>query len=171
MRKEYLEIGRITGTHGIRGEMRFEAWCDDAAFLKSFKNLYFKADETGRVKVLSCRQHGNVMLLSLEGIYSVEDAAANRNKTLYIKRADAKVKKDDWFIEELIGSEVIDVDDNTVSYGVISNVSQTGANDVWHIKKDDKEVLIPAIKEVVKKVDIDNEKVYIRPLRGLFDDI
>lgn len=170
MHKEYLEIGKITGTHGIRGEMRFDAWCDDAAFLKSFKYLYFEANETGKVKILSCRQHGNIILLSLEGICSIEDAAEKRNKILYIKRSDAKIKKGDWFIEELIGNEVIDADDAAVCYGVISYVSQTGANDVWHIKKGEKEVLIPAIKEVVKRVDIDKGRIYIRPLRGMFDD-
>lgn len=170
MKKEYLEIGKVTGTHGIRGEMRFEPWCDSVSFLKRFKKLYFGSDGTGEAKVISIRPHGRIALLSLEGVYSAEDAAANRNKVLYVKRADAKLNKGDWFIQELIGCEVFDFDDNAVFYGILSDVTQTGANDVWHINSDGKETLVPAIKDVVQKVDIDGGKVYIRPLRGLFDE-
>lgn len=170
MQKEYLEIGKITGTHGIRGEMRFEPWCDGVHFIKKFPCLYFGSDGTGKVKVTSCRAHGKIVLISLEGVCGVEDAAANRNRVLYIKRADAKLNKGDWFVQELKGLQVVDFDDNSVVYGTLTDVSRTGANDVWHIGRDGKETLIPAIKDVVKKVDIDGGKVYIRPLRGLFDD-
>ena len=169
MRKEYLEAGKIVGTHGVRGELRFELWCDAAIFLKKFKTLYFGADGTGGIALLSCRAHGNVALIKLEGIDTVADAAANRNRVLYIRRADARLNPGDYFIQELIGCTVTDADTGKL-YGVISDVSQTGANDVWHIVKDGKETLIPAIRDVVAGVDVDTGKVVIRPLKGLFDD-
>ncbi len=170
MKKEYLEIGKIVGTHGVRGELRFELWCDDIFFLEKIENLYFNNDGTGKIEKKSLRQHGKAALLSLYGVDSIEDAASLRNKLLYIKRSDADIKEGTWFIQELIGSTVIDYDNNDIIYGAISEVSQTGANDVWYIKKGEKTTLIPAINQVVKKVDIDNAKVYIRPLRGLFDE-
>ena len=107
--------------------------------------------------------------MRLEGVNTVEDAAANRNKILYVRRAEVHLKPGDYFIQELIGCEVFDADDGRL-YGLISDVSQTGANDVWHIAKEGAEVLVPAIKDVVESVDIDAGKVLIRPLRGLFDD-
>lgn len=170
MKKDYLEIGKIIGTHGVKGELRFLLWCDDISFLKEFNTLYFNSDGTEKVNIVSLRQHGKVALLSLNGINSIEAAAALRNKILYIKRSDANIEDGGWFIQELIGNTVIDYDNENIIYGTISEVSQTGANDVWHIKKGEKVTLIPAIEQVVKKVDIDGAKVYIRPLRGLFDE-
>ncbi len=169
MRKEFLEAGRIVGTHGVRGELRFELWCDGAEFLKKFKTVYLDADGNNATPLLSCRAHGNIALICLEGIDNVETAAANRNRVLYIRRADARLSQGDYFIQELKGCTVLDADDRRL-YGIVSDVSQTGANDVWHVEKDGKEVLIPAIKDVVVSVDVGVGEVLIRPLRGLFDD-
>ena len=79
-------------------------------------------------------------------------------------------KEKTWFIQELIDCTVIDADDENRTYGVISDVSQTGANDVWHIKKEDKEYLIPAIPSVVVSTDVVEGVVKIRPLKGIFED-
>ena len=90
---------------------------------------------------------------------------------LYIKRADAKLPEGTWFIEELIGCDVLDADDNDKKYGVLTDVTSTGANDVWYVTDDEKnEYLLPAIKDVVIKVDVAEGKAYIRPLKGIFDD-
>lgn len=170
MIKEYLELGQIVGTHGIRGELRVNPWCDSPEFAKKFKTLYF--DKLGKlsVRVCSCRPHGNVILLSLEGIDTFEKAEAMKNRMLYLKRSDAKLPEGTWFIEELLGCSVFDADDPAVLYGELTDISSTGANDVWYITKDKKEYLIPAIKDVVIKTDVENNAVYIRPLKGIFDD-
>lgn len=170
MIKDYLELGQIVGIHGIRGEMRINPWCDSPDFARGFKTVYFTADENNPVKVLACRPHGNIILMKLDGIDTVEKAEKLRNKVLYIRRADANLKDGVWFIEELIGCDVFDVDNNTL-YGKITDVSETGANDVWHITNDEgKEFLIPSIKEVVIEVDVKENFVRIRPLKGIFDD-
>lgn len=170
MIKEYLELGKIVGTHGIRGELRVNPLCDTPEFAKRFKTLYYDSKGDKPIKVISSRPHGNIILMKLEGIESIEQAEKLRNKILYLKREDAALPDGSWFIAELIGCEVIDADDGK-KYGTLTDVSETGANDVWYIT-DDKgdEYLIPAIKEVVINADVADNKVYIRPLKGIFED-
>jgi 16S rRNA processing protein RimM len=171
MIKEYLEIGQVGTTHGVRGEVRLNPWCDGPEFVKKFKTLY--RDDRGQqpLKVVACRPHGNVAVVKLEGVDTVEQAQKLKNTVLYMKRADVNLPKGKWFISELIDCRVIDADDDTVEYGVITDVDSGLANDVWYIKTDDgNEVLIPAIKDVVINCDVENNRVYIRPLRGLFDE-
>lgn len=171
MLKEFLEIGQIVGTHGVRGEMRVNPWTDSPEFVRQFKTLYFDAKGEKSIKVISSRPHGNVVLIKLDGIDTVEDASAMRNKVLFMRRADAKLDEGTYFISELVGCEVFDSDDETICYGTITAVSETGANDVWHITdKDKKEFLIPAIPSVVINTDIVANKVIIKPLKGIFDD-
>jgi 16S rRNA processing protein RimM len=171
MIKEFLAVGQIVGTHGVRGEMRVNPWADSPDFLKQFKTLYYDAEGKESVKVISARSHGNIVLMKLDGIDTVESASAMRNKRLYMRRADAKLDDGVYFIEELIGCEVFDADDENKRYGKISDVSETGANDVWHIKADDgKEYLIPAVPSFVIETDVEKNRVLIRPMKGIFDD-
>ena len=170
MIKEYLEIGQIVGTHGVRGEIRLNPWCDSPEFVRQFKTLYFDAHGNKSVKVVSSRVHGNVALLKLDGVDSVESASTLRNKILFMKRADAKIDDGSYFIAERVDCRVIDADDESVEYGVLSDVSETGANDVWHIKKDGREYLLPAIPQVVCDVDVKDGIIKLRPLKGIFDD-
>jgi 16S rRNA processing protein RimM len=170
MKKDYLELGQIVGTHGIKGEIRVNPWCDSPAFAKGFKTVYFDKNGTQPVKVTACRSHGNVILMKLEGINSINDAEIMKNRMLFIKRDDANLPDGTWFIEELIGCDVYDTDNGTL-YGKITDVSPTGANDVWHITdvKDD-EYLIPSIKDVVIEVNVEENYVKIRPMKGIFDN-
>lgn len=170
MIKEYLELGQIVGTHGIKGEIRINPWCDSPEFAKRFKVVYFDKTGSKSCKIVSQRPHGNIILMKLEGYNSIEESELLKNKMLYIKRADAKLDDGVWFIEELIGCEVFDHLSGKC-YGKITDISQTGANDVWHItdSKND-EYLIPAIKDVIISVDVAAEKVVINPMRGIFDD-
>lgn len=170
MKKDYLEVGEVVGTHGVRGEMRVNPWCDAPSFLKKFKKLYLDEKGTKSLDIKSAREHGNVALVVADGIDTVEKAQAMRGKVLYIKRDDAKLQKGNYFIAELIDCTVYDADDESIVYGIITDVSETGANDVWHITKDNKEYLIPAIKDVVISVDVEEGIVKIRPLKGIFDD-
>lgn len=170
MLKQFLETGQIVSTHGIKGEVRFNPWCDSPEFMKRFRTLYFDKNGEKAVKVTACRPHGNIVILKLEGIDTVEQAQKLRGKTLYMNRKDAKLQKGDWFIQDLIGCTVYDADNNAKIYGKLTQVAQTGANDIWYIENNGKEYIIPAIKDVVIDVDVENESVYIRPLRGIFDD-
>lgn len=171
MIKEYLEIGQIVSTHGIKGEVRLNPWCDSPEFVKKFKTLYRDDNGGNPFKMVSCRAHGNVAVLKLAGVDTVEEAQALRNTVLYMKRTDVNLPDGKWFVSELIGCTVLDYDDNSVCYGKITDVASGNANDVWYIETTSgKEVLIPAIKDVVIKCDVAADVVYIRPLRGLFDE-
>lgn len=170
MIKDYLEIGKITGTHGIRGEMRVQPWCDSPEFMKKFKTLYLDKKGEKPLKV-SCRPNGNMVIMKAEGIDSIEEASKWREKVLYMKRSDARLPEGQYFIQELTDCKVIDADDESKTYGILTDVSYTGANDVWHITDEKgREYLIPAIPPVVISTDVVNGIIKIRPLRGIFDD-
>lgn len=169
MKKRYLEVGKIVGTHGVKGMTRVQVWADSPDFLKQFKYLYTDSDGNNKLNVLKVQPHGNISLVAFKGVESIEHAESFRNTVLYIDRKDVKLPEGRYFITDLIGITVTDAESGAV-LGEISDVSQTGANDVWHIKKDGKEYLIPAIDEVIVEVDIDNQTAVIKPLKGIFDD-
>lgn len=169
--KPYLEIGQIVGTHGVNGELRVQPWCDSPDFFKKFNTLYYDEKGAQAVKVLTCRPHGNVVLLCLEGVSGVNTAAALRGKVLYMNRRDAAMPPEHFFVVDLIGCSVIDADDESHEYGVLTEVTHTGANDVWHIKDvAGKEYLLPVIEQVVIHTDVEAGIVKIRPLEGIFEE-
>lgn len=168
MKKEFIETGKIVGTHGVKGMLRIQPWADNGAFLASFDVFYIDGGKTA-LKTQKIQPHGNVVIAQIDGVNSIEDAQKLRNKVIYIKREDADIPKGRYFVSELIGCKVFDSETGE-QYGVISDVSKTGANDVWHIKKNEKEYLLPAINEVVKSVDIGNEEITICPMKGIFED-
>ena len=171
MIKSFLELGKIVSTHGIRGEVKISPWCDSPEFAKQFSTVYFDKHGESPVRVLACRKHKSMILMLLEGYTSIESAEALRNKMLYIKREDIRLKKGVWFIEELLGCAVLNADDPSVKYGVLTDIFKTGANDVWQVTDEaGNNYLLPAIKDVVIDADVANNVVYIRPLKGIFED-
>ena len=167
MKKQFLEVGQIVSTHGIKGEMRFNPWCDSPAFLKQFKTLYFDAQGERSVGVVAARPHGNIVILKLDGVDTIEQAQALRNKILYINRDDTA--KGTVFIQDLLGCEVRDASTGVV-YGRIKEVTENPANNIWHIV-DGKgnEYLFPAVKPFIENIDTDAEIVTVKPIKGLFE--
>ena len=167
--KQFLEIGKIVSLHGIKGQVKIQPWCDSPEFILSAKNLYLKKGEE-KLSVTSKNIVKNMVILKLDGIDTPEDAAKFRNSIVYINRNDVTLEENCYFIQDLIGLTVIDTD-SQIMYGKIVDVTETGANDVYHIKADDEKMYyIPAIKQVIIKTDLDEQKMFIRPLKGLFDD-
>ena len=171
MLQQYLEAGKIVGTHGVRGELRLEPWCDSPAFLKRIKTLYWKkGSEYEAVEIKASRVHKNLLLLTLEGITSIEQGDTLRGRVLYLDRKDARLPKGRYFIVDLIGMEVYDADTDR-HYGKVTEVFKTGANDVYQITDDaGKDYLIPVIDDVVLDTDIEGRRLTIRPLKGIFND-
>lgn len=169
MKKEFLEAGKIVGTHGVAGMVRIQSWCDSNEFFCKFKKLFIGSDGSGELTVSNARPHGNVVIAKLKGFDNIDAAETLRNKVVYVNRKQMKLEEGVYLIQDLIGCSVFDIDTDAF-LGKISDVSKTGANDVWHIENDGKEYLIPKIDDVVKSVDIDNDKVLIKPLKGVFDD-
>ncbi len=168
MKKQFLDSGKIVGTHGICGEVRIEPWADSPAFLSAFKTLYL--DERGEtaIKVRS-RPHKNITLCKIEGVDTIEDAERLRGKIVYINRDDVRLDEGVHFVQDLIGLEVRDFDSGAL-YGTLTDVLRTGANDVYEITRDGKHYLAPVIDEVVREINIEEGVVRITPMKGIFDD-
>jgi len=168
MIKKYLECGKIVSTHGLRGELKVQPWCDGPGFLCQFTTLYLERGSKP-VTVESMRIQKNMALLKLEGVDTLDQAAAFRGKILYINRDAAPPSEDEeFFVQDIFGLLVRDADTGA-EYGHITDVFFTGANDIYEITAPDGgKKLIPAIKQVVLRTDVEGGVMLIRPLEGLF---
>lgn len=169
MIKQFLECGRIVTTQGLKGEVRVQPWSDTPGFLMEFDAFYLDGG-AGKVEVEWARVQKNMAVIKLKGYDSVEDAVTLRNKILYIDREDTGLEDGEYFVQDLIGLQVRDIDSGR-PYGSLTQVYQTGANDVYELTdQDGTKRLIPAIKDVVIRTDIEGGLMEIRPLAGLFED-
>lgn len=168
MKKQFLESGKIVGTHGIKGEVRIDPWCDSPEFLCAFKKLYL--DENGDTFIeVKSRPHKNITLAKIKGVDTIEQAERLRGKVVYIDRADVALEEGVNFVQDLLGLEVIDADSGE-AYGKITDVLRTGANDVYEITRGGKKYLAPVIDEVVREINTEDGYVLITPMKGIFDD-
>ena len=121
--KQFLETGRITGTHGLKGEVRVQPWADSPEFLAEFDELYL--DKGARkIEISSSRVHKSMLIMKIKGIDSIEQADGLRNKILYMNRDDVELDDDTYFIQDLIGLDVID-DDTGEKLGVLETAETT----------------------------------------------
>lgn len=169
MKKRYLEAARLTKTVGLKGEMRAQVLCDDCSLLTDF-DLYL-GKEHKQVFVTSAYPIANDMCkLKIEGIDTVEKAQPLIGSILYLDREDAELPEDTWFIADILGLPVYDTDSGEL-YGEVKEIMQNGPTDVYLIRsKSGRELMFPAIPEVLIKVDIEGGRLEIRPLKGLFED-
>ena len=166
--EDLLQVGVITTTHGVRGEVKVFPTTDDPARFKKLKNVVL---DTGKemidLEVAGVKFFKNMVIVKFKGIDDINDVEKYRKKSLYVTRENAvKLKKNEYFIADLIGLKV--QSDEGEDLGKISDVLQTGANDVYVISKagaDD--ILLPAIKDCVKEVDIENGTILVHLLPGL----
>lgn len=169
MRKQFLDTGKIVGTHGICGEVRIDPWCDSPEFLCAFKKLYL--DENGETFIeVKSRPHKHIVLAKIKGVDTIEQAERLRGKIVYINRADIQLDEGVNFVQDLLGLEVTDAESGR-AYGKITDVLRTGANDVYEITDDSgKKYLAPVIDEVIRETNVDGGYIKITPMKGLFDD-
>ena len=165
MKTDLLKAGKIVNTHSLRGEVRIYPYCDDADFLCDFDSLYV---ENEIYDVVSSRVHKGQAVVKFEGINNINEAETLVGKLVYIDKNEVELEEGRYFIEDIKGLEVYDIDTG-VKYGKVINVIETGANDVFEISSEDKTLLIPKIDDVVKEIDIDKGVILIRPLKGLFE--
>lgn len=167
MKKEYLEAGKIVTTHGIKGEVKIMPYCDSAELLAEFDRLFLGKNHD-EIIVERARVQKNMVIAKLEGFNTPEEAEKLRNKILFMHRDDLELDDDTYFIQDLIGMEVKDAYSDAL-YGTIADVMQTGANDVYVVRGEEREYLVPAIADVVISTDLDSNIMTIRPLDGLFE--
>ncbi len=170
MKKQFLEIGKIVATQGLKGEMRVQYYCDSPEVICDFDRLYMGKEKT-EYEVENARPHKNLAVIKLSGIDDVDKAKTYVGKMLYINRDDTELEEGVYFLQDLIGMSVIDVDTGR-EYGKVDEIYQNGAADVYSIRtKEGKQLMFPGIPEVIINVDMDKDIISIRPLKGLFDDI
>ena len=163
--KKFLTIGEITKPHGIKGEVKVFPLTDDIQRFKKLKRVFIDGQE---VKISYVTVGHDRAILRLEGVDNVEDAEKLRKKLLVVPREEAvRLEEDAYFIEDLKDCTVYD--EEGLELGKVAEVIQTGANDVYWIKKP-KELLIPAIRDGVLSVDVEAEKIIIKPIRVWSDE-
>ena len=164
---EYLSIGQIINTHGFMGEVKVYPLTDDMSRFKRLKEIYVEENnQLVKYEVEGTKFLSNRVVMKLKGIDTEE--AAVKLKSFYMKvdrKSSVKLPKDSYFICDLIDLEVYD--EKGLILGTISDVIQTGSNDVYVIKTAGKDMLIPALKEVVKEIDIKNRKIRVELPEGL----
>lgn len=169
MIKQFLETGKITGTHGLKGEVRVQPWADSPEFLAEFDELYLDKGAK-KIEIKAARVHKNMLIMKIKGVDTIDDAEKLRNKILYMNRDDVELEDGTYFIQDLIGLDVLD-DETGEKIGVLDDVSETGANDVYHIKTAEGKIyLIPVIPEVVRDISLENGTVRVFKMKGLFDE-
>lgn len=164
---EYLSIGQIVNTQGIKGEVKVFPLTNDASRFDKLKEIFIESkDELVKYQVESSKHLKNTVILKLKGIDTMNDAEKLRELYIKVGRADAvRLPKDSFFICDIIESEVFDIHGELL--GKLADVLQTGANDVYVVKDDKREILIPALKTVVKEIDLQNKKIIVDLPEGL----
>ena len=165
---EYIEIGQIVNTNGLKGVVKVNPFTDDISKFEDLKFVYIQLkSELKKVKIEQVRYNKNQILLKLEGIDSIEEAEKYRNFYLKTeKESQEDLGEDTYYIVDLIGLDVYT--DKNEYLGKIEDVFPTGSNDVYVVKDNlGKQILIPAIADVVKEVDLKNKKMIINLIPGL----
>ena len=168
--EQVFQVGIISSTHGVRGEVKVFPTTDD---MKRFKKLKDVLVDTGTeyltLQVEGVKFFKQFAILKFKGYDNIDDIVKYKGKGLFVTRENAvKLQKDEYFIADLIGLKVVNEDESFT--GVLKDVMETGANDVYVVESSDgKEVLIPAIKDCILKVDFEKEQILVHLLDGLLD--
>ena len=166
--EQLLQVGIISSTHGVRGEVKVFPTTDD---VKRFKKLKKVILDTGRehlpLEVESVKFFKQFAIVKFKGIDNINDIEKYKGKSLLVDRENAvKLRKDEYFIADMIGLQVFTEDGE--AFGVLIDVLETGANDVYIIDSQKYgEVLVPAIKQCILDVDIEGQKMTIHLMEGL----
>ncbi|MHB8131240.1 MAG: ribosome maturation factor RimM [Mobilitalea sp.] len=166
--ENYLRVGVISTTHGIRGEVKVFPTTDDQNRFKELKELFL---DTGKelipMEIEGVKFFKQLVILKFKGIDKIEDVEKYRGKDLLITRDKAvKLEKDEFFIFDLIDSEVFT--DEGEKLGVLVEILTSAANDVYVVKTaDNKEILLPSIKECILDIDVENKKIIVHIMNGL----
>ena len=165
--EQFLQVGVISSTHGIRGEVKVFPTTDDPARFKKLKIVLLDTGkELTELEVQSVKFFKQFVILKFKGIDNINDIEKYKGKSLLVPREDAvELEENEYYIADLIGMEVV-TDEG--EFGILRDVMETGANEVYIIdSKEHGEVLIPAIRDCILDVDVENRRMKIRLMDGL----
>ena len=166
MKIDSIEVGQIVNTHGVRGELKVQPWCDEAEQFLSFKTLYLDGQP---VQPKSIRIHKGSVLLTLPGVDDMDAALHLKNKVLSVRRDALKLEEGRYLNAELLGLSVLDAATGN-AIGAIRDVLIYPANNVLVVKGEQKEYLIPAVPAVIERTDLDAGTMTIHLMKGMATD-
>ncbi len=170
--KDRLIIGRLTKPHGLKGELKMHYFGSDPDSLKHLKDAFVvKSDSSEMIlEIKGVRASKNVFILKFDGIDSIDDALSIVGACVHINKSELEeLAEGEYYWDDLIG--VIVYDENGELIGELTDIFHTRANDVYVVKHGGKELLIPAVSDVIMKVDINNKTMHVHLLEGMRDDI
>lgn len=168
--EDLLQVGIITSTHGVRGEVKVYPTTDDPRRFRRLKEVVL---DTGKEKmnleIEGVKFFKQFVILKFKGLDNINDIEKYRQKSLYVTRKNAvRLQRDEYFIADLIGLKVQDEDGTEL--GTVKDVIETGANDVYEVEMaDGRSLLLPAIKQCILNVDVENGTMQVHVLEGLLD--
>lgn len=167
--EDLFRVGVIANTHGIRGEVKVFPTTDDPKRFEWLKEVLLDTGtEKIPLKINSVRFFKNLVIVKFKGIDNINDIEKYKGKDLYVTRENAiPLEEDEYYIADIIGAAV-DTEDGE-SFGVLKDVLETGANLVYVVEHEGREVLLPAIADCVKEIDIEQKKVVVHIMTGLLD--
>ena len=167
MKDDLLEIGKIVNTHGIRGEVKIQPWCDEPELFDELEYLFIEGE---KYNIVRNRFHKTCQIVQLENVNSIDDAERFKNKIVYINRDALELPEGRYYIADIEGLTV--KEQNGRILGVVDEIIKTGSNDVYSLKDTFKKkpVLIPVIEGVVLETNIDGGYIVVKLPKGLIDD-
>ena len=167
MKDDLLEIGKIVNTHGIRGEVKIQPWCDEPELFDELEYLFIEGE---KYNIVRNRFHKTCQIVQLENVNSIDDAERFKNQIVYINRDALELPEGRYYIADIEGLTV--KEQNGRILGVVDEIIKTGSNDVYSLKDtfNKKPVLIPVIEGVVLETDIDGGYIVVKLPKGLIDD-
>ena len=167
MKDDLLEIGKIVDTHGIRGEVKIQPWCDEPELFDELEYLFIEGE---KYNIVRNRFHKTCQIVQLENVNNIDDAERFKNKIVYINRDALELPEGRYYIADIEGLTV--KEQNGRILGVVDEIIKTGSNDVYSLKDtfNKKPVLIPVIEGVVLETNIDGGYIVVKLPKGLIDD-
>ena len=160
-RRQYIDAGRIINTHGVRGEVKIEVWLDSPDMLKRCGRVFLGGAEK---KLLSARGQKGFLIAALEGVDDLNAAMALKERVVQIDRADAKLPKGSFFLQDILGASV--VDESGAEIGRLADVLELPGQRVY-VVKGETEHLIPAVPAFILATDVDAGRITVRLIEGM----
>ena len=167
MENEQIEIGKVVNTHGTKGELKVLPWADSPEFIAELDYIIVQGDGTHAIR--GAKVIKNCAILSIDGCDNMNDAEKLKGRTVYIYKKDLPPLPDGrFYIRDMIGLKVMSVEGAEI--GILDDVLQTGANDVYEVKKPDGSfAYLPAVRDCVKQIDLKSGEIIVELPAGLDD--
>ena len=168
MAEDFIQIGRIANTHGVRGEIKVIPLTNDMYRFNNLK-IAFLGEEKTKVEVENVKYHKNLVIVKFKEFNDINKIISFKDQYIYIDEKDkVALPKDHYFLYDIINCEVFDTQNNYI--GIVKEVLQSASNDVYIVRdKKGKEYLIPAVKEFFINVDVEDKKIIIDPIEGMIE--